>query len=140
MITLPTNESNSVTWIAYYNSLKKEFGEDNAKNQFYYVWEQRKNDNLFTDSIFTAFVIANDLKIGKFAKVISATSSTSPLKTVLIVGVIGVGVLWVSTLFRATNIIFGFAKQITPDQVVAETKHIADIKSGGLMSLFKRRN
>lgn len=114
-MTTPDKYSSIQTWISYYENLVKEFGVDNAKHLFTYIWSQRGNDNLLNDIQFKAFIIANKIEISTFAKQVSSTSSgISPI--ILVVSLVGLSVfvVWLSLVFK----VVGFVGQIKPDDVV----------------------
>ena len=73
----------------------------------------------------------------ELVRTISSTEKDNTLRNVALIGVGAVFLFWLTTLFKATNVVFGFAKQITPDKVIKAGEVYASSKTFGLDKIIK---
>jgi hypothetical protein len=126
-IIVPNVESSIKTWANYYYSLKKLGGVINAKKIFIETFDSEGNDDIKENEEFQTFLTQN--KINLDANKMAGSKAGNIIGIMVLLTFIVASGLFIYNYLRLSGVLINFAKQITPTDVIGETKAIGDVKN-----------
>jgi hypothetical protein len=135
-IIVPNVESSIKTWANYYYSLKKMVRATNAKKIFIQTFDSEGNDDIKENTDFQTFLTQN--KINLDANKMAGSKAGNIVGIMILLTFIVAGGLFIYNYLRLSGVLINFAKQITPSDVIGETKAIGDVKNP-LKGVFNKK-